>query len=185
MPIPLSPSQRETSTCVMRLHQGTDSGWNHWEKRVDKKQTHTPLNVGQLFWIYFLHGFDMIQYKYWQYKRKGHLNYYFRHSFLRFSMLHWVSSGSFKDNTLRLSMMVRSSRFYSHQNFQVDSKNAVCFFLRAVYFKKAEGYSKQDVYHLFQEVLCIQHHFCLQERLGLLHEMLWSPPEDTEMEHST
>lgn len=82
-------------------------------------------------------------------------------------------------------MMVRSSRFYSHQNFQVDSKNAVCFLLRAVYVKKAEGYSKQDVYHLFQEVLCIQHHFCLQERLGLLHEMLWSPPEDTEMEHST
>lgn len=46
-----------------------------------------------------------------------------------------------------------------------------------LYLNKAEEYSKQDIYHLFREVLCIQHRFCLQEQLGLLREMLWSPPK--------
>lgn len=41
---------------------------------------------------------------------------------------------------------------------------------------KVEEYSKQDTYHLFREVLCIQHHSCLPEQPGLLHETFWSPP---------
>lgn len=42
---------------------------------------------------------------------------------------------------------------------------------------KVEEHRKQDSYHLFQEALCIQHHFCLQEQPGLLHEMFWPPPK--------
>lgn len=64
---------------------------------------------------------------------------------------------------------------------QVGNKNAAWFLqsscvTEGCLLNKTE-YSKQDIYHLFQEVLCIQHHFCLQEQLGLLREMLWSPPK--------
>lgn len=42
---------------------------------------------------------------------------------------------------------------------------------------RAEEYGEQDLYRLFQEVLCIRHRFCLQEQPGQLREMLWPPPK--------